>query len=68
MQRLLGTQKEFFVRYATWCFFLRPSVQYLVDADGLHATDDKLKAITEARALENLCELISFLGLLTHYS
>ena len=52
------------------CFFLRPSVQYLghlVDADGLHATDDKLKAITEARAPKNLPELRSFLGLLNYY-
>jgi len=52
------------------CAFLKPSVQYLghqVDADGLHATDDKLKAITEAPSPKKLSALRSFLGLLNYY-
>ena len=52
------------------CTFMKPSVQYLghrLDADGIHATDDKIQAITEAPAPRNLQELRSFLGLLNYY-
>ena len=52
------------------CTFLKPSVQYLghrIDAQGLHATDDKIKALTEAPTPKNLQELRSFLGLLNYY-
>ena len=50
--------------------FLQASVEYLghmIDAEGLHASDSKLKAITEAPAPKNLQELLSFLGLINYY-
>ena len=52
------------------CYFMQSSVQYLghrIDAEGIHATDSKLKAITEAPAPKNIQELRSFLGLLNYY-
>ena len=52
------------------CFFMRTSVEYLgfkVDAEGLHATEEKLKAITEAPRPCNVTELRSFLGLINYY-
>ena len=52
------------------CTFLKTSVQYLghrIDAEGLHATDDKVRAITEAPVPKNVQELRSFLGLLNYY-
>ena len=50
---------------------MKASVQYLghiIDADGLHATDSKIQAITEAWAPRNVQELRSFLGLLNYYA
>ena len=52
------------------CKFLQPSVNFLghrVDADGIHTTDEKLKAIVEAPAPKNIQELRSFLGLINYY-
>jgi hypothetical protein len=52
------------------CTFMKDSVQYLghrIDAQGLHATDDKIKAIAEAPIPKNVQELRSFLGLLNYY-
>lgn len=52
------------------CNLMRDNVQYLghrIDAQGLHATDDKIKAITEAPIPKNVQELRSFLGLLNYY-
>ncbi len=52
------------------CKFLKPSVNFLghrVDADGIHTTDEKLKAIVEAPAPKNIQELRSFLGLINYY-
>ena len=46
------------------------SVEYLghtVDANCLHATSDKLKAIIDAPTPKNVTELRSFLGLLNYY-
>ena len=48
------------------CRFLQDSVEYLghrIDAHGLHTTDSKLKAITEAPQPTNVQELCTFLGL-----
>ena len=53
------------------CFFLRPSLEYLghrIDKDGIHPTQDKVKAIREAPQAKNLTELRSFLGLINYYS
>ena len=52
------------------CRFLEASVEYLghrVDREGLHATNDKLRAIAEAPPPRNVQELRSFLGLLNYY-
>ena len=52
------------------CSFLQPSVEYLgyiIDAEGLHATPDKVNAIVNAPQPENVQELRSFLGLVNYY-
>ena len=49
---------------------MKDSVQYLgqrIDAQGLHATDDKIKAIVDAPIPKNVQELRFFLGLLNYY-
>ena len=49
---------------------MQESVEYLghiVDAQGLHATPEKLQAIEEAPAPEDVNQLRSFLGLLNYY-
>ena len=52
------------------CRFLQPSVIFLgyrIDAEGIHPTQEKLKAIVEAPAPKNVQELRSFLGLINYY-
>ena len=52
------------------CQFLQSSVQYLghmIDSEGIHARNTKLKAIIEAPKPKNLQELRSLLGLLNYY-
>ena len=52
------------------CSFLQESVEYLghrVDREGLHTTDEKVRALLQARRPENLKELNSFTGLLRYY-
>ena len=52
------------------CQFMVPSVSYLghqIDASGLHPLPDKVRAIEEAPAPNNVTELKSYLGLLTYY-
>ena len=39
-----------------------------IDAEGRHATDDKLQAIVKAPSPRNVHELRSFLGLLNYYN
>ena len=53
------------------CQFLQDSVEYLghrIDAQGVHTSEKKLKAIVEAPKPRNVQELRSFLGLLTYYA
>ena len=53
------------------CRFLQSSVKYLghvIDAEGLHPTDDKLKAIREAPPPKDVTALKAYLGLLMFYS
>ncbi len=50
--------------------FLAPSVEYLghvIDEDGLHPSNEKIRAIQEAPEPKNVSELKSFLGLLNYY-
>ena len=52
------------------CAFLQKSVTYLghrIDADGIHPTQEKLTAIEEAPAPQNVSELRSYLGMLNYY-
>ena len=53
------------------CVFLAPSVEYLghrIDAQGLHPTLEKVRAVQEAPQPMNVSELKSYLGLLSYYS
>ena len=53
------------------CSFLQSSVEYLghqVDAQGVHTSQKKVKAILNARTPQNLAELCSFLGMLNFYT
>ena len=53
------------------CKFMEKSVQYLghvIDAEGLHSIEDKVEAVQQAPAPENVSELKSYLGLLSYYS
>ena len=53
------------------CYLQKRSVQYLghvIDAQGLHPTEDKLKAIQDAPAPTNVTQLKSFLGLILFYA
>ena len=53
------------------CIFLTPSVEYLghvIDKEGLHPSPEKIRAIQDAPAPQNLSELKSFLGLINYYS
>ena len=53
------------------CFFLRSSIEYLghvVDEEGMHPMEDKVKAIKEAPSPTNATQLRSFLGLVNYYN
>ena len=53
------------------CAFLLPQVEYLghlISQSGLHPTKEKVRAIVEAPALQNVSQLKSFLGMLDYYS
>ena len=52
------------------CHFMTPSVEYLghrIDRDGLHPTDEKVRAIRDAPNPRDVTELRSFLGLINYY-
>ena len=52
------------------CKFLKPSVTYLghrIDSEGIHPTDDKVKAINEAPIPNDKRELQAYLGMLNYY-
>ena len=65
LKRVLQKLKEHGVRIKKdKCAFMKMSVQYLghlIDADGIHATDAKLKAIVDAPPPQDVSELRSFL-------
>lgn len=67
---LLRLQKYGIRAKRTKCSFMRKSVVYLghcIDATGLHTTQSKVQAITQAPQPQNVQELRSFLGLLHYY-
>ena len=52
------------------CHFFQPSVEYLghhIDAEGVHTSDTKVKAIVKAPVPRNVSELRSFFGLVNYY-
>ena len=52
------------------CFFLRDRIEYLghiIDAQGLHPTEEKIQAVKNAPQPKNVAELRSFLGILNYY-
>ena len=52
------------------CSFMQDSVEYLgyrVDAEGLHTSTEKVKAIMEAPQPKNQKQLRSFLGMVNYY-
>ena len=52
------------------CSFMEPSVTYMrfvIDAEGTHPTDEKVRALKAAPTPQNKSELRSFLGLLNFY-
>ena len=52
------------------CVFMAPSVEYLghtIDAEGLHPTASKVKAIKNAPVPKTVTELRAYLGLLAYY-
>ena len=53
------------------CEFFKDSLEYLghvIDAQGLHKANEKVKAIVEAPAPTDVSQLRSFLGLINYYS
>ncbi|KAI5738960.1 hypothetical protein M8J77_013245 [Diaphorina citri] len=53
------------------CKFFHKSIEYLghvIDAEGLHKSDDKVKAIVNSKKPENVRELRGFLGLANYYN
>ena len=74
----LETLEKVFDRLYQWgvrlkktkCEFMKQSVQYLghvMDAQGLHTSPDKVKAIKEAPRPANQQQLRAFLGLVNYY-
>jgi len=74
----LATLEKVFDRLHQWglhlkktkCEFMKHSVQYLgyvVDAQGLHTSPDKIQAIKEAPQPKNQQQLRAFLGLVNYY-
>ena len=71
LEKVLSRLQEYGIRVnAAKCVFLQNSVEYLghvIDAEGLHRSPKKVKAIQEAPTPQNQQELRSFLGLLHYY-
>ena len=72
LSRVLRTLEEAGLRLNKFkCEFLQPSIEYLghiIDEQGIHPTEEKVRAIKEAPTPTNVTELRSFLGMLTYYS
>ena len=52
------------------CFFLKSRIEYLgciIDENGRHPTDEKIRAIREAPRPQNVSELRAFLGIINYY-
>ena len=71
LSQVLGRLKKFGLRVKREkCSFMQDSVEYLghkIDAEGIHATPEKLAAICRAPTPCNVSELRSLLGLINYY-
>ena len=71
LSQVLGRLKKFGLRVKREkCSFMQDSVEYLghkIDAEGIHATPEKLAAIRRAPTPRNVSELRSLLGLINYY-
>ena len=71
LSKVLGRLQEYGLKVNSYkCSFFRRQVRYLghkIDAKGLHKTDDKVKAITDAPIPTDVGQLRSFLGLVQYY-
>ena len=71
LSKVLGRLQEYGLKVnLDKCSFFRRQVRYLghkIDAKGLHKTDDKVKAITDAPIPTNVGQLRSFLWLVQYY-
>ena len=53
------------------CAFMLPTIEYLghrISAEGIYPTKDKVRAILEAPAPQNITQLRSFLGMINYYA
>ena len=75
MQACLGRslsnfKMQVFILVKKKCNLKMKSVKYLghvIDAKGLYLTEDKVRAIRDAPAPQNVTQLVSFLGLIVFY-
>ena len=71
LDRVLGRLREVGLRLnRNKCQFMQTRVEYLghvIDADGLHPTESKIKAIKEEPSPSNVTQLRSFLGIINYY-
>ena len=71
LDKLLTRLEQFGLRVKrSKCEFFKPSITYLghkIDAQGLHATSEKIQAIVDTKPPRSVEELRSFLGLLNYY-
>ncbi|KAL2081888.1 hypothetical protein ACEWY4_021706 [Coilia grayii] len=72
LDAVLGRLEEFGLRLQKEkCEFFKDSLEYLghvIDAQGLHKSPEKVRAIVEAPAPTDVSQLRSFLGLINYYS
>ena len=53
------------------CPFFKPQIGFcghLINADGLHKSQEKIKAVSEAPTPQNVSQLRAFLGLINYYN
>ena len=72
LQQVLGKLEEAGLKLnKEKCSFLLKQIEYLghvIDAQGLHPSEEKIKAIKAAPSPKNITELRSFLGIINYYS
>lgn len=71
LSKVLSRLQKFGIRVKKEkCYFMQSAVEFLghrIDAQGIHATSEKIAAINRAPAPRNVTELRSLLGLINYY-